>query len=355
MLWRTCAVAALVLSSGMAFLAQDRIIRLDGRVLAEGRPVDWVVEVRLDSGTSGTIDTAYTLAGEDFEFRNVPIDSNDTYYLVIEEPGFEPYREQVHLNRDPLGTGARYAGASRIIRLNRSRNTSNSDPRTGPDTVDLSQLLAEIPDEAREAYQDALDDLREGDRESAIKRLEHAVSLAPEYYEALNLLSTEYMRSQQFGPAAEILIRAVEMNPNDPIPITNLGTLHFEIGQTLEAGSSGEEAVNREVETAHKNAVSLFERALRLDSGSPRIHHYLASALYKTGNYERSEALLLEALARDASLVEARITLINVYLGLGKPAAAIEQIDWLLDSNADPERQATMEDLRRRLASTRDD
>jgi tetratricopeptide (TPR) repeat protein len=340
----------MILTTGSAVGAQDsRLARLDGRIIADGRPVSWVVEVRFDSETGGTVGTAYTLSGEDFEFRNVPINSSDVYYIVVEEPGFLPYRERIYFNRDPFNSGVRHAGGTKMIFLDRVPGEGEPAPEEQQDTVDLRQLLTEIPDDAREAYDEAVEQIDEGNREAARESLERAVALAPEYYEALSALGAEYLRNRRYDEAEDVLQRAAELNRSDPIPLTNLGTMHFQIGQTLEASGTGGEDMQREVETAYANAVDLLDRAFRLDPASPRIAHYLGSALYKTGDYDRAESLLLEAIGRNPSLVEARVTLLNVYLRQDRIRPAIAQVDAILGADPDSARRAEMEGLRESL------
>ena len=67
---------------------QDMLVPLiDGRVFADRRPVNWLLEVRLEAQSSATIAYAYTLSSSEFHFRNLFLSRNESYFLVIEEPG----------------------------------------------------------------------------------------------------------------------------------------------------------------------------------------------------------------------------------------------------------------------------
>jgi tetratricopeptide (TPR) repeat protein len=210
----------------------------------------------------------------------------------------------------------------------------------------VRQLEAEISSEARREYNLALQNIAAGDSRTARTHLEKAVELAPDYYDALNKLGVEYLRAGQYRKAEAILDRAHGINPNDPLPLTNLGILHFQEGEALaHAGSDG-------VEASYRKAVDLFEKALRLDPLSPRTNFHLGTALYKIGDYERAESLLINALAQDGQMHEARLTLLNIYTRQRRYDDALKQISAYLQANPDSPQRKQLEALRIQIESS---
>lgn len=57
--------------------------------------------------------------------------------------------------------------------------------------------------------------------------------------------------------------------------------------------------------------------------------------MYKTGAYERAESLLVDALALDSGMHEARLVLLNIYARLGRFKDALQQISMYLDAKPD--------------------
>ncbi len=340
------AIVALTLALtalGAAAPQRAMITRLGGRVMEDGRPIRRIVEVRLESGTAGIVDTAYTLGGEEFEFRSVPIDLGDRYFLVIQEPGYREVRHEVQIGRDPFGRGNISDFGVVILYL-------NSIPPEAPDaaaadTVDVRQLTAEIPAEARAAYREALERLDGGESEEALRLLEQAVDSAPDYYDALGRLGVEYLTRARYGDARRTLERAHALNPNDSVLLTNLGTLHFQEGQVLE--QSALDASERGVAVGSYEAAAGYLRdAARLDPNSGIIAFYLGSALYKTGAFDEAEERLLTAMDFDPRLDAARLALINVYVQQQRHEAALEQIELYLEANPDSPDREMMEQAR---------
>ena len=336
------AVGAAVMATAFlvptALSQRAMITHLGGRVLEDGRPIRRIVEIRLERGTSGVVDTAYTLGGEEFEFLGVPIDLSDEYFLTIREPGYREVREEVRIGRDPFGRG-RVSDVGIVILYLESLPPDDVD--AGPaETVDLRQLAAQISDEARDAYQASFEHLDSGNSEEALESLELAVELAPDYYDALNKLGVEYLNLERYRDAEQMLERAYALNRNDPIPLTNLGTLHFQEGEALMRSGVTAGDLNRAT-SSFVQAADYLAEAMRLDPASGRIAYYLGSALYKTGAYDTAEEALFVAMDNDPRMDAARLALINVYVGQQRYEAALEQIALYLEANPDtPEREA---------------
>jgi tetratricopeptide (TPR) repeat protein len=297
------------------------------------------VEVRLDSVTSGLVATAYTMGTSEFEFRDVTLDLSGHYVLVINDPEFDELRYPLRMS-DLRSDG--------LIMLFLERRTDDAEPgfdrSDGPLAVDVRQLTAEIPEEARRAHERGLGALEAGDDAGGRAELERAVGLAPDYYDALNRLGAEYLRAGLLAEAEPVLLRARDLGPNDPLPLTNLGSLYFQAGEAQRALSPGQ--VGESPDPAFLKAVDVLEEAVRLDPLLPRAHYYLGAALYRVGAQESAEARLLDALGLDPTLHEARLTLLNVYTRSGRYPDALDQISAYLEADPNTPQRAQLEALR---------
>jgi tetratricopeptide (TPR) repeat protein len=346
--------------SPLNVVAEDVFVPLlTGEVFVDGRPIDKVVEVRLEAHNQALVASAYTFESARFTFRGIMLALEDTYYLVINESGFRELRYELRVFdfiRDSASSRIRHFAGLLVLNLERlpPEKKANDGRIIGPKAVDARQLKAEISDEARREYNLALQEAAAGDARAALTRLEKAVKLAPEYYDALNKLGAAYLRAGEYRKAEAILDRARALNPNDPLPLTNLGILHFEEGgKPASATAAGADGGLAAAEASYRKAVEFFDKALRLDSLAPRTNFYLGTALYKIGSYERAESLLLNTLALDKTMHEAHLTLLNIYTRQQRYDAALEQIAAYLEAIPDSPKRQQLEALRIQIESSR--
>ena len=88
-------------------------------------------------------------------------------------------------------------------------------------TVPARQLS--VPEKAVRDYDDAQKALGRRDVATAVKRLEHAVALAPQFSAAWNNLGTIAYQNRKFDRAAECFRAALEADPSACEPLVNLG------------------------------------------------------------------------------------------------------------------------------------
>lgn len=93
------AVILLATVNNSLLEAQNEVVAsFFGRVLAEGRPVEWTLEVRLESEDSSVIGYAHTHGSNEFSFRGVRLSSGARYYFVIAEKGYKELRYQFDID-----------------------------------------------------------------------------------------------------------------------------------------------------------------------------------------------------------------------------------------------------------------
>jgi Flp pilus assembly protein TadD len=340
------SAAVIGVTSVRPAVAREVVVPLfSGVVFADGRPIEKAIAIRMEAENSAMIDTTYTLDSGKFLFRNLLLVYEDVYFLVIREPEYRELRYRVERSQfvaDSASAAIVHSIGSVILDLERlppERKIRKAEPKA----VDARQLKAEISDEARREFNLGLKNIADGSSKEALAHLKKAVELSPEYFDALARLGSEYMKAGQPREAETMLERAQALNPNDPIPMTNLGTLQFQEGERVNSAGAGNSPA---AETAYRNAADLFEKALRLNPLAPRTNFYLGIALYKLGAYERSESVLINTLALDGRMHEARLTLINIYNRQHRYDDALKQISEYLKANPDAPQRKQLEEMR---------
>jgi Flp pilus assembly protein TadD len=348
-------IALLLLGFCLPLSAADRemiVSFLAGNVFADGRPINRTVMICLETLSSAIVATTYNMDHAKFTFRDLSLMENEQYSLVVKDPDYRELRYDLNMNdfvADSALPGV-YVFTG-LITLNLESLPSDKkqvDKKRGsPRLVDARQLATKIPAEARREFNLARADKRE-DRKDALAHLEKAVALAPNYYEALNKLGAEYLRAKQYRKSESILTRACTLNPNDPLPLTNLGILYLQEGETFAYSGAGKKENDAVVES-YRKAADAFEKAQRLAPLAPRTSLFLGNALYKSGSFKKAESAFITALALDNKMHEARLMLVNIYIREQRYDAALKQISAYLDTNPNAAQREQMEALKAKI------
>ena len=252
---------------------------------------------------------------------------SDNLFLVIEHEGFRPVREEIDL-------GLRQS-ANMMIFLEPETDPGAGD---GEGVVDVRELLANIPDEAVEAYEVALEASLDGDHDVAIEHLQRALELAPDYYDARIKLGVEQLGLDRFREAEAAFARAFELRPDAELAPLNLGVLHYREGDLSGAGGDLEDAA-----ASFGQAIGFLQEAIRLNPLSGDAHFYLGTTLYKSGIFDAAEELLRRALDIVDGHAQARLALVNLYARQSRYEEALEQADAFLGENPDSPQRAAIE------------
>lgn len=100
-----------------------------------------------------------------------------------------------------------------------------------------------IPAKATNEFRDAQKDLSHQDVPSAVKRLEHAVELAPQFSAAWNNLGTIAYQSAKYDRAEECFREALAQDPKSYEPLVNLGGVLVTVHKLDEAMTYNLQAV----------------------------------------------------------------------------------------------------------------
>jgi Tfp pilus assembly protein PilF len=192
----------------LASLASAQVYELSGRITPAGRG-----SVTLYGATNPFTASALTDDEGRFNFRKLDA---ATYTLSVFLPGRGEARQTIQI-------GPSVADSRGRIQISIALKDSDFDPAADRrrHVTTLKQLA--IPERARREYEDAQHDLEKHDVESAEKRLEHAVELAPGFAGAWNNLGTIAYQTRRFPLAEQRFREALKQDPSAYEPLVNLG------------------------------------------------------------------------------------------------------------------------------------
>ena len=301
---------------------QGSLPTVEGKIRYQTRPPDREFLIELQTQDRRVIQTARIRGDNDFRFQGL---ITGEYYIHIDVEGFEEVQQAFEIRGGPT-----YVNVTLREKIGVTARGRSDFAGGNPNLIDLEALGVKHPEEAIEEFEKSLEDVRKGDTDRAIERLEKALRLAPDFYQARNNLGIQYQKLQRYEDAESEFREAHALNRNEAQPLINLGNLWL-------------------VQDDFQPAAIVLREAVRLDPTSAAALYYLGSALYKTAALEEAEGALVRAIELDPMSAQARLMLVNVYMQQEEYKLALEQLDvYLEDSPAGDERKA-VEELRARL------
>ncbi|HZF37795.1 MAG TPA: tetratricopeptide repeat protein, partial [Blastocatellia bacterium] len=129
----------------------------------------------------------------------------------------------------------------------------------------------EVPPPARKEYESGMKSLKSQKTDQAIASLKKAIQIFPDYYDALELLGTEYIKAAQFEAALPLLSHALEVNKRSFKCMYGLGVARLKLNQLPQA-------------------VEHLEKAAQMEPNSANAHMMLGLAYGTGGAFDKSEA-----------------------------------------------------------------
>jgi len=233
------------------------------------------------------------------------------YHIVINDDDYDPVDERVIIHSDIS------SNTMAFLILRPRENVQKADPiglRTSgsnPFLVDPQDYNKHFPKKALKEYERGLDAERKGRGDDAITHYRDALKIAPNYYPAHNNLGTLYLSKSDFVSAEEQFQEAVRLDQNDPQAYFNLANVFLLKGQYKESEAAVATGLQR-----------------RPDSGFGR---FLQGCLYaRTRNFPEAEKSLRTALRLDATMWQAHLQLVSVYLQQQRREDAIAELQIFL-------------------------
>lgn len=292
---------------------EGRVTTTDHRPLSELR-------VFLQNDAYSQIATAYTDGGGRFRFANL---ASGVYYVQV-EPGVLPYERQTQqvearAFNERRGGGGEVFRVEFVLKASESAKTASTDSVSGGKAVLFYQP---VPEAAKKEYTDALKSLEKNDFKKATTSLNRAIEVFPDYYDALELLGTEYVKQKQYQPALPLLAHAVEVNKDGWRAIYSLGIAQFESGNRLDAIRSLRRSVELNPNSANTNmwlglalapdpdarseAIQALERTVKIAKDSVPMAYFYLGGLYSKNNQYHEAAKAFETLLRIAPQIGER-------------------------------------------------
>jgi tetratricopeptide (TPR) repeat protein len=306
-------------------------------VIPNQHDFDQRIEVKLEKSALQVIQTAYTDSSGNFDFRSL---APGAYYISINLEGFEPVHQLVEIFNT-------FGNSSVTIFLNKPAIVIRDRP-TGldaadPDIVDIAQMKENFPKKAVQDYEKALDEKQKGRLESAVKLLESAILLAPNFFHAHNNLGIIYQSLKRYTDAEREYNRSRQLNVKNERPLVNLGSLYIEESNLQKADH---EASGKLLD----QALDALEEAVKLNPRSAMAYFLLGQANYRSDFLEEAETAFKKAHDLDPRLSAARLMLANVYVKLQKWDDVLENLDAYLKENPKATDRASVEQMRARIA-----
>jgi len=233
-----------------------------------GHPVS-SVRVSLEDENSQPIRSAFADASGRFQFRGIRAGS---YRVRVETTGlpFEPVSVSVELQsmtNSNINLSTTDIPTPVDITLRRKREHTAAPP-----AVVFSQ---EIPPPAREEFNRGVSGITK-DPASGIVALKKAVEIFPDYFDALELLGTQYAKLGQFENAAPILARALKVNDKAATSMYWLGFAYLKLNRLSES-------------------IELLQNAAAQDSANPNVFMALGLAYGNSQSLDQAETALRTA------------------------------------------------------------
>jgi Tfp pilus assembly protein PilF len=275
------------------------------------------VKVELEVAEMQTVETVYADATCTFKFSQP---ASGSYLIHVDVDGYEEVHQRVEsTDIDGYTTIQMIPATGRIVRKEQTRAS-----------VDVSEIFDRYPRKAVDLYDKALDNHKKGKNEEAIKQLKDALKIAPDFYQAHNVLGMMYRDAGQLDNAEEQFVQAHQINSHNPDPLVNLSSLYLQENKPDRAAEVSQEAV---LENA-RSAPALFN---------------LGVALYKLSKLDKAEEALKRALDVAPKMAQVHLALANVYLKLRRYDSLLEQLNAYLEQNPKGPEREQVEKLREQI------
>jgi tetratricopeptide (TPR) repeat protein len=198
---------------------------------------------------------------------------------------------------------------------------ARSDAAGAPTTSKAGVLFVQdVPQPAREAYEQGLQLLRENP-EAGVSKLKEAIEIFPDYYAALERVGVECVRLRQYEPALAALDKAVRINPEGHGSFYALGVAQYQLKRMPEA-------------------IATLNRMLALAPDSPNApfaKYCLGVALLRTGKPSEAEPRLKSAAESGGKNVPADVhmALAQIFSNSNRHKEAADELELFLQEAPD--------------------
>lgn len=289
-----------------------------------GQPVG-SIRVTLLGENYQNLGTRFADSSGRFQFRNL----GQGIYTIRIEPAGTPYEEETQTIELQSLSPRRSATEEPFTVDFRLRRKRGQVAQVAPGVV----FVQEVPSSARVEYQRGQSSLNSQNPEMALPSLEKAIDIFPDYFLALELLGTEYVRRGQFNDAVPVLTRATQVNPNAARSLYALGVANLKSNRSVEA-------------------VNWLLRAEDKNPKNPNVHMMLGLAYGNLGSLVESEHAFKKAYllgGGKSDVADVHFYLAVIYNRQRKYSAAIRELELFLKEAEDVKDRTKIKGLIERL------
>jgi len=310
----------LLFSSGIASAQSDcTIFNLYGTLIIPQRdhPEKFIVLLKTRMGEQEIAHAYIDLNGR-FFFESVPV---GTYDVFVKIDGFKEMRERVDFSGHQGGQTESPACKQNEIYWLKPEDV----------TVIVDERLRGYPKAAIDEYVLAVTADNAKRYKEVVAHLENVVRLAPDWFDAHCELGAGYEQVNQRDDAEKEYRKALELKPDGFRAMMSLGRL-----LVLEADEKLQSAATRDQAPPLLNqARVVLASATEKDPMAAMAAYLLGAVYFRLASYKIAETELKRALALDASIFPARVTLINVYIAQQQWQNALDNVDTFMLENPD--------------------
>ena len=217
----------LILSCVFALIPTQSRFAIIGSVRDPGGHPVSSIRVTLLGENYQNLGTKFADSSGRFQFRNL----GQGYYTIRVEAAGTPYEEEIQTIELQSLSPRRSATEEPFTVDFRLRRKGAQASQVAPGVV----FVQEVPARARQEYERGESSLHSQNPEMALPSLKKAIEIFPDYFLALELLGTEYVKRGQFDDAVPVLTRATQVNPNAARSLYALGVANLKSNRSVEA------------------------------------------------------------------------------------------------------------------------
>ncbi len=267
------------------------------------------IRVSLLNENEQTLRTVFADNTGRYKFPNL----GEGIYLVRVEPAGTPFEEQTHRielqSLSPLASSTEDPWMVDFRLKLRKGETGTAAPGV--------VFLQPVPPTAREQYEKGVSSLSDKKTEIGIQSLKQAIEIFPDYFLALELLGTEYVKGGMYDNAVPILSRAIQVNPDASKSLYALGVAHLKTNRSAEA-------------------VNWLQRAADKDPKSANVYMMLGLAYGSLGSLSESETAFKKAyLLGKSDVADVHFYLAGIYNKQQKYSEAARELELFLKESKD--------------------
>jgi tetratricopeptide (TPR) repeat protein len=283
---------------GSALLLSAADLELEGRIT--GAPHVRSLRVNLFSVETPFAESAQVNSAGQFHFRSL---APGNYTVAVVRNGLGEIRRTIVVS-------SAVADNAGVVHAAIPYTAGEAAANPGSGVVSVHQIS--IPGNASAKYVDAQRRLAGRDPEGAVRSLEEAVAIAPQFSAAWNALGVIAFQSGDAARAERLFRKSLAADPGSFEPLVNLGGVLLKKNAPVDALLFNQRAVESRPEDALANA-------------------QLGMTYFKLEEFDQAEQYLLAAQRLDpAQFSEPQLFLADIYARRGNRSAAIQELQDLL-------------------------